>query len=111
MYHVFADVAELAGAMALPVLVSDPLKLAGLALRGEGGTRLLVANLTAEERRITVHGLDPSVRLRLLDESNAEEAMQAPEAFRERSPVPTAAPGGALVLDLLPYAIVRVDMR
>lgn len=111
MYHVFADVGELAGGVVLPVLVSDPLKLAGLALRGRSGTRLLLANLTPERQEVTVYGLDATVWLRYLDESNAEEAMLSPEAFREQPPMLAAASGGTLVLNLLPYAVARVDIR
>ena len=83
LYHVLADVAEFAGAQVVHSRSSEPLLLESLALRSPNGTRLLLANLSAEQQqvRVTADACGP-VRVRELDERNAETAMQSPEAFR-----------------------------
>jgi len=109
LYHVLADVGDLARGEVLPVESSDLLQVDGLALRKDGRTRLLLANLGAEARQVTVHNLDETVHLRRLDETNAERAMQAPEAFRAEAGEVEQTSEGMLELDLLPYAVVRID--
>jgi hypothetical protein len=47
--------------------------------------------------------------VRLLDETSAEEAMGAPEEFRARLGQVQKARSRALELDLLPYAVARID--
>ncbi|GIX07331.1 MAG: hypothetical protein KatS3mg115_1734 [Candidatus Poribacteria bacterium] len=111
MYHVFADVGEFAGASGLAIRVSDPLSFAALALEKEGWRRVLIANLTFEPQTIVLRaeGLEGRLLLKTLDERNAESAMAAPEAERERSPQEVPARGGRLTLELLPYGIARLD--
>jgi len=46
VYDAFGALAGWRGAALLEVIASDPLRLAGLALRGPAGTRLVLANLT-----------------------------------------------------------------
>jgi len=108
-YLVFADLGEVAGGIVYPVVVSDPLKLAGLAVSSGGRLRLLLANLTSKRQPVTVHGLPLSASLRFLDEGNSQQAMLAPEEYRARPPVTAGASGGALSLELLPYAIATLD--
>jgi hypothetical protein len=45
----------------------------------------------------------------MLDERNAEAAMRDPEAFRTQAGEPVDTPDRQLELDLLPYAISRID--
>jgi hypothetical protein len=49
------------------------------------------------------------VRLHLLDETNVEEAMRWPERFRAGRTEALETFGGTLELDLLPYAVTRID--
>jgi FtsZ-binding cell division protein ZapB len=49
-------------------------------------------------------------RVRLLDERNAEAAMRDPEAFRAQTGELLDTPDGSIVLELLPYAITRIDV-
>ncbi len=133
LYHVLADVGEFAGGEIIPTTSSDILRVDGLALRKEGQRRVILANLTAEPQQVTIQNLGDPVSIRQLNETNAEQAMQSPEAFRaqagevqypgghRRTSNTTDTPhpplggrggrntGGILVLDLLPYAIARID--
>jgi hypothetical protein len=49
--------------------------------------------------------------VRILDETNAEEAMREPEAFRAGGWRPVAAQDGFAELALGPYAIARIDVE
>jgi hypothetical protein len=46
---------------------------------------------------------------RRLDENNALEAMQSPESFRQAAGEHMVTQAGMLELDLLPYAVARLD--
>jgi hypothetical protein len=109
LYHVLADVGELAGGAVLPVHASDPRAVEVLALRRGPQTRLLVANLTAQAQAVRLYGWGPQARVRRLDDTTAIEAMQSPEAFRRRQMEPLAVREGRLDLVLHPYAVVCVD--
>jgi hypothetical protein len=112
LYHVLADVGEFAASQVVPTRSSDPLRVDGLALRGGdkgGAARVVLANLSPEPQRVTVRGLGARVRVRLLDETNALAAMTAPEDFRAEVGEETETDGGALELELLPYAVARID--
>ena len=109
LYHVLADVGEYAGGSVIPSRSSNPLQLDGLALRQDGHTRVIIANLSPEQRRVRVQNLDGLVQARFLDETNAVQAMIAPEAFRATPAESLPVVDRQLTLDLLPYAIVRLD--
>jgi hypothetical protein len=47
--------------------------------------------------------------VRWLNENNAEAAMASPEEFRSQPGEMFESPAGALELELLPYAVVRID--
>lgn len=121
VYHVLADIGEFAGGELLPTTSGDPLALDGLALVKEGRTRLLLANLSPMAQAVAVQVTDAAgrtptswsgehARVRVLDERNAEEAMRSPEAFRAREGEPMPVSGGWLELELLPYAVARIDV-
>jgi hypothetical protein len=110
LYHVFADAGEFAGGAVLRSVSSDPLRVNGLALDKDGRRCVLLANLTAERQTVTIRGLGAQVRVRMLDETNAEQAMRDWEAFRVDGGDPITTENGAIRLNLLPYAIVRIDV-
>ncbi|MCL5998584.1 MAG: hypothetical protein M1546_21385 [Chloroflexi bacterium] len=110
MYHVFADVGEFAGGHVIKSTSTKPLEVDGIALEKDGRRRVLVANLTAQTKRVTVYGLSEQVLVRMLDETNAEAAMQAPETFRSGQGETMAAPGGALTLSLHPFTLACIDL-
>ncbi len=70
---------------------------------------MIIANLSPERRRVRLPNLSGPVRARFLDETNAVQAMTAPEAFRAEPAPPWPPAAGQLTLDLLPYALVRLD--
>ncbi len=109
LYHVLMDVGECKDGEVLASRSSDPLRVDGFAMRKDGRTRVLLANLRPETQRVHVHGIDGRVRVRILDETNAEEAMRAPEQFRAHVGTSQAIDAGPLILTLRPYAVARID--
>ena len=109
LYHILADVGELSGGEILPSRSSDTLKVEGITLRKDGKTRILLANLTPDSQRISVGNVPENVRIRRLDETNAQTAMTSPETFRTRTGELTQTVDGVLELNLLPYTIARID--
>jgi hypothetical protein len=112
VYHLMAEVGDFtAGADVLAVASSDNLKIQGLALRSGEQAKLLVVNLTPAQRAVTVRGLPDHVRVRLLDETNIEEAMRTPEAYRRQPPTACTTVKSGLKLDLFPYAVATLDLK
>ena len=109
LYHVLADVGEFAGGEVLVSKSSDPLKVEGIVLRKNGKTRTLLANLTSDSQQVRVRNLTGTVRVRHLDETNAQSAMASPEAFRAETGELVGDAEGTLELNLLPYAIAQID--
>lgn len=105
-YHVFADLAGLAGGALRNVGSSEPRSVVSMAAEVEGGIRLLLANLTADPQSVAVAGL-PTERpaaMRRLNLETAAEAMLDPGGFRaSEKPATEAAEPGELVLELAPY--------
>ncbi len=109
LYHVLADVGEFAGGEVVPTTSSNILQVDGLAVRKNGQTRVILANLSAKPQQVTVQNLGEQVRVRHLNETNVVEAMQSPETFRSQAGELQQTSAGTLELSLLPYAIVRLD--
>jgi D-apionolactonase len=90
---------------------SEPLRIDGLAVRTGTLLRVLLANMSADEQDVRLHVNGQEARVRIMDETNAEQAMRDPEAW-------TATPGemhpiadGVLPLRLLPYAVAFVEIE
>jgi D-apionolactonase len=109
LYHVLADAGEFAGGDVLRVTSSHPLLSDGLALRRKGRLRVLIANYTDQTRRVRVRGLNGRFLHKSLDENSAVYAMTDPQGFRADTGTPVETVGGELLLDLFPYAVVRLD--
>jgi D-apionolactonase len=111
LYHVLADIGEYSGGQIVPVATSNNLHVEGLALHArDGRRRILVANLTAAPRTVRVNGIRGArVIIRYLDERNVLFAMQQPEQFRAQSGDSQPVEDGALTVDLLPFAVLRLD--
>jgi D-apionolactonase len=108
--HVLADLAGRRDDELVDVESSDPLAVGALGLLGAGGPRVLVANHTPSRQAVRVHGLPAGgVRCRMLDERSADRAMDDPIAYVAEDDVREATDDGTLDLELLPYAIVRID--
>ncbi|MGQ9630581.1 MAG: hypothetical protein ACUVXI_09745 [bacterium] len=111
LYHVLADVGEFAGGDVIPSTSSVPLKVDGMTIQKEGLTRILLANLGPEEKRVRLiyDGLSEYARVKHLDETNAERAMRSPESFgAELGPLQRTS-GNHFEISLSPYAIARID--
>ncbi len=105
-----ADVAERRDDELVEVQSSDPLAVSVLALRGPRGLRVLVANHGPTSRAVRLEGFDAeAVRVRLLDETSAERAMDDPASFRSSVDTAHDTTSGALALQLGPYAVARID--
>jgi len=111
MYHVFADAGEFAGGQVMSFASSHPLRFSGLALRSGSRQRLLVANHTQERQTVTITGISGAWTLKSLDEHTAIHAMRDPEGYRAVSGQPVTAGAEGLAIDLLPYAVVRLDQE
>jgi hypothetical protein len=109
LYFVFAAVAPFASKEALPLRVSQPLRIAGLTLRDGARERVLLANLGPEPLPVSIPLAAAEARARLLHEGNAEAAMAAPEAFLAAEGDSHPVAGGALTLELPPYALAIID--
>jgi hypothetical protein len=109
MYHVFADVAEFAGGQVMSFTASHPLNFSGLALRRNGNVRLLVANHMQAVRTLTITGVSGAWMLKTLDEHTAHFSMTDPESYRAALGKPVTASADGLTLELLPYAVARLD--
>jgi hypothetical protein len=110
LYHVLADVGEMRGAEVIPVEQSNPLECAVLAMRKNGVTRLLVANLCNANRTVRVGILVGRARGRILDDTNAIPAMTDPATWRAAKPQPFGIGGGELTVALRPYAVATIDV-
>jgi len=103
-FHVLSGLARLSGAELLGVASTGFGKVAAIALRGDAGTTVWVANLTEERQAVE---LPPSAgaRLAMLDEAGFEQAAADPD-FLDRTAV--ALPGGPLSLSA--YAVARIEL-
>jgi hypothetical protein len=109
LYHVLADFGEFAGGEVIYSRSSNNLVIDGICIRKDGKRRIILANTTAEPQSVSIQGLAGSIRVRMLDETNAEEAMLAPEKFRSKQAERIRITDNTLRLTLLPYAVARID--
>ena len=112
LYHVLADVAGFTGGSVVPSTSNAPLKVDGIALKKADKTRVLLANLNPEPQlvRMLYPKLTKYVRVKHLNETNAEQAMRSPESFRRDQGLLLQTSGNQIELCLLPYGLVRIDL-
>jgi len=111
LYHVLADLGEFESGSFLPCISSDALSVEGLVLEKGNRKCLIATNLGPKLQYLTIlnSNLGGYVRVRRLDESNAEEAMRLPEAFREKPGLLHQVGGNQIEISLLPYSTIRID--
>lgn len=111
LYHVLADMGEFAGAEVIPLSSIAPLKVDGIILRKAERIRILLANLNADSQfvRLICPSLPRYVRVKRLDETNAEAAMRSPESYRAVPGLLQETAEKHLALSLLPYSVCRID--
>jgi D-apionolactonase len=109
LYHVLADANEYAGAAVHLSDSAKPLVCDGLTLSAGGRLGILLANLTDSPQNVTVGGMQDHVRIRILDERTFEQATMAPLEFRAHAATEQRTKAGWILLNLRPYAYVRID--
>lgn len=111
LYHVLADVCEFAGGSVLLSTSSAPLTVDGLMVTKGDRTRMILGNLGPEAQLVQVENpwFGKTVRVKYLDETNAEAAMKSPESFRANPGVLTQVEREGIEIHLRPYAIARID--
>jgi D-apionolactonase len=111
LYHVFAAASDLTGAQVAAVELSHPLTTEALALVKDGRIRILVANLSEEEREVTVDvpGMK-SATVQTLDETTYRQASQNPSFFSQPGS-PASSADGLCSIRLRPFAVARIDGR
>ncbi len=82
VYHVVSGLTRGAGRQLVYAESSDTARVQCLAYRGEGGTTLWVANLTAQDQAIAIHGAKGAVYGTTLDEQSFVRATTDPRAFQ-----------------------------
>ncbi len=109
LYHVFADLAEFVSAQVLHIRSSNPLTVDALAVTRDRQTRILIANFTSSHQTASLPVTASSANVRFLDERNVLAAMNSPAAFRDSGDVVEVI-HGRLTVNLLPYAVARIDL-
>lgn len=111
LYHVLADVLDMAGASVLHVDSSMPLAAEALLLKEGNRQRMLVANLSPEAQSIRVPwpGANRKLRIRKLDESTVRMATEAAEKWRATEGDTVILGGESFDLALGAYAVARLD--
>jgi hypothetical protein len=111
VYHALADIGEFAGGRLISADVSNRLVVEVLAVVQGERFRLMLANMVDRIIDVAV-SLPPITDLerRTLDEMTYDQAADDPSGFRG-SVEPMFAPGGSLLVQLRPYAIVTFDGR
>jgi hypothetical protein len=111
LYHVFADASAWRGGEVVRCSSSHPLLVSALAVRRRDVLGLLVANLSAEPRQVTIAPVPPGrADVRRLDETTVQAAMFQPIAFRARHAT-MEIQDRRLRLELAPYATLRVELH
>ncbi len=111
VYHVFADIAEFGARQVYPTHSTHPLLADGLTLfDASGRRRVLAVNYTGDVQELKIKSGTCTAKVRYLDETTAEQAMQHPEEFRTQPGETKESLSGKIELKLLPYAIARVDI-
>ena len=109
VYHVFRDLADLKSGKLVDVNASEPLLVDGFALRENGKTHVVLANLTPRPQVATIGPFQArNLRVRQLNDETAQQAISDPEGFQGSATV-ASAQAGRLRLELGPYTVARID--
>ncbi len=105
VYHLLAALNFASGAQMLDVQCAQPGSIAALGWEKDGERWILMANLTAAERKIQLSGLGGNARIGILDAAHFAEATTDVDGFRRRSEKMS---GSELALDAYAVACIRV---
>jgi hypothetical protein len=109
IYHVLADIAAFRDGGVLPAHSDDALRVEAMALSQGDAVRVLLANMTHEAQTVRVIHAGSAPRLRVLEDTNAEDAMCSPEAWRASEDATCEPTGEHVEVTLPPYALARLD--
>lgn len=109
VYHIFASIGEMRGALAKVCSCTEPDRIASIALWSETSMMLLVANLTDTVQQVTIFDLPETITFVSLDENTLEEAIFFPLLWRCKKGTQRSSSGPFHIFDLLPYAILRIE--
>ena len=107
VYHVVSGLARAAGRPLVSAESSDPERVVALAYRGQHGTILWLANLSAREQTVSLSGTRGTVSGTTLDDDSFTRAATDPEAFQAGS-APVEDPA-RLTLKAYAVAMLSVD--
>jgi D-apionolactonase len=104
LYYVFALIAPFRRGHLIPCVSTDPLLADALLLEADGRKRLVLANLTGDEREVEL-ALDlPNAKVRVLDESSLATAVLDPDLFLAQQ-----TPETSRRVYLPPYTVASID--
>lgn len=106
LYHALAWLGPFAECEVLPAISDRPDAVECLAVRNHSQIRLLLANLTGCVQAVKFNLSGPA-QMRILDETNAEEAMRMPESVHGSDGAPRAIDK----VSLRPYAVAQITMQ
>ncbi|MGH3032585.1 MAG: hypothetical protein ACRDNE_17825 [Gaiellaceae bacterium] len=108
LYHVLADLARWKDAQLVTATSADPLTVEAIALERDGRFHAVVASFSATPVRVALGGFgEGAAEVRFLDEESAPAAVSDPASLAA-STVERPVEGGAVRLELRPYAIAFV---
>ena len=108
LFHVLADVGEMAGAAIYSAVSDEALRIDGLMIGRGDRQRILIANYSPAPETVMLTGIEGEGTLRRLDAGSIEQARYAPQAFRESTGGVINVYNG-LKLELAPHAVMRID--
>lgn len=110
-FHVLADWDDLRrGGPRAETSCSQPYVVKALLVLTATGTSGLIANLTPKRRRVRLVGFREGwANVRTLDSQSLSEALERPATYRQRHFARRRVARGGLILELGPYAVMRVD--
>jgi len=106
MWQVLADIGEFAGSEIVIAKSREPLRVDGLVLRKGKRMRVLLANMTDQSHVVSLRGLNAEMKIKMLDASNAMQAMRQPEVWRTEAGEPL----NSTQITLAPFAIAKIDV-
>jgi hypothetical protein len=93
------------------VTLRDPLAAEALAVRAGDRVRILVANFEDAPRTVALRAPLADATVRTLDETNVEAATTDVDHLRAAGGTTVATEGGAITLEMNPFAVARIDGR
>jgi hypothetical protein len=111
LYYVLKSVADFGSTRVLGSVSNRPLVVDGLVLSKGKAKRIILSNYTGDPQTVRIGLLKGKASLRMLDESNVQQAMMNGAAFLKRTAKPLPVTKGTASLRLKPYATAIIDVE